>query len=250
MKLKAVIVEDELNSRKVLKSLLKHCGDLIEVVGEADTVEAAIDVIKNAAPNLVFLDVELQTGTGFDVLLGLDQRDFDIIFTTAHEQYAVKAIKFSSIDYLLKPIDVEELKLAVQRALTKIGEAKQREQLENLVQNLKQQNKKLHRLCLFVSDGVEYIDVNEIVYCEANGAYTNFYLQNGEKLLVSKHLKEYEALLNEYQFFRVHNSYLVNMHHIKKYVKSDGGYVILSNDHTVSIARNRKENFLNAMSKL
>lgn len=250
MKIKAVIVEDERNSREALKKLLlEYCNDVV-LVGEASNVAEGIAEIKTMHPDLIFLDIELQTGSGFDVLEGLEDYNFDIIFTTAFEQYAIKAIKFSSLDYLLKPIDIEELKIAVAKATKQHRNRAYKEQLEVLIQNIKQQNYKLHKLCLATSDYVEFVDVSNIIYCEANGAYTNFFLTNGKKLLVSKHLKEYENLLKEHHFYRVHNSYLINLYQVKKYVKTDGGYIIMNNDEIVSISRTKKEKFLWLMSNL
>ncbi|NQY06719.1 MAG: response regulator transcription factor [Flavobacteriaceae bacterium] len=250
MKIRAVIIEDENNSREALKNMLNLYCDNIEIVGEASDLDEGVAIINDKTPELIFLDIELKTGTGFDVLSGLNQHNFDVIFTTAFEQYAIKAIKFSSLDYLLKPIDVEELKESVYKAVAKKNNDLYKNQLEVLIGNIQQQNHKLHKLCLNTSEGVEFINVAEIIYCEANGAYTNFYLTNGNKLLVSKHLKEYESLLNEHHFYRVHNSFLINLYEVKKYVKSDGGYIIMNNDNIVNISRSKKEDFLQIMSNL
>jgi two-component system LytT family response regulator len=175
--LKVVIVEDELHSRETLKNLLlEFCQD-VEVAGLAGDVESAVKVIREADPDLIFLDVELQTGTGFEVLEQLKGLRFDIVFTTAFEQYAVRAIKLSSIDYLLKPIDIEELQQAVEKAKLKRG-ADNKKQLETLISNLTvgSGNKKI---CLATSEGFEFLDMTDIMYCEAQGSYTVFHLTNG-----------------------------------------------------------------------
>ncbi len=250
MDLKAVIVEDEKHSRETLKNLLEEFCVGIQVVGVAGTVDEAIKLIKQTKPDLIFLDIELQTGTGFDVLEKVSQGDFEVIFTTAFEQYAIKAVKFSSLDYLLKPIDLDELQNAVQKAQTKKNQEVYKKQLETLMLNLKQQKPKLHKICLATSEGFEFIELSKIIYCKAEGAYTAFVLTSGDKLLISKHLKAYEDLLKEQNFMRVHNSFLINIKEVKKYVKSDGGYIIMSNNDTVSISRTKKEDFIHLMSAL
>ena len=250
MSLRAVIVEDEKHSRETLKNLLQEfCVD-ISIEGMAASVSEAISTIKAVQPDVVFLDIELQSGTGFDVLSQLKSINFEVIFTTAFEQYAIKAVKFSSLDYLLKPIDLEELQSAVEKARESKNQVVYKKQLETLMHNLKQQKPKLNKICLATSDGFEFIEVNDILYCKAEGSYTAFSLKNSEKLLVSKHLKEYENLLLEQDFMRVHNSFLINLKEVKKYVKADGGYIIMNNGDTVSISRSKKEDFIHVMSML
>ncbi|WP_353779458.1 response regulator [Winogradskyella sp. 3972H.M.0a.05] len=248
MSLKAVIVEDEKHSRETLKSLLEEFCIGIEVIGLAATVNEAVELIKSKKPDVIFLDIELQTGTGFDMLNQVSHLNFEVIFTTAFEQYAIKAVKFSSLDYLLKPIDLEELQEAVNKAQTKKNQKVYKKQLETLMLNLKEQKPKLNKICLATSEGFEFIEVHDIIYCKAEGSYTAFILKNSEKLLVSKHLKEYENLLLEQGFMRVHNSFLINLKEVKKYVKADGGYIIMNNNDTVSISRSRKEDFIHIMT--
>lgn len=250
MSLRAVIVEDEKHSRETLKSLLQEFCVNIEVIGMASNVEEAIITIKSKQPDVIFLDIELQTGTGFDVLEQVAHLNFEVIFTTAFEQYAIKAVKFSSLDYLLKPIDLDELQQAVEKAKIKKNQTVYKKQLETLMLNLKQQKPKLNKICLSTSDGFEFISVNDILYCKAEGSYTAFILKNSERLLVSKHLKEYENLLLEQDFMRVHNSFLINLKEVKKYVKADGGYIIMNNNDSVSISRSKKEDFIQIMSAL
>ncbi|WP_303316058.1 LytTR family DNA-binding domain-containing protein [Flavivirga abyssicola] len=250
MSLRAVIVEDEKHSRETLKNLLQEfCVD-IEVAAMAESVNEAVSTIKSLKPDVVFLDIELQTGTGFDVLNQVSHLNFEVIFTTAFEQYAIKAVKFSSLDYLLKPIDLDELKKAVEKARIRKNQDVYKKQLETLMLNLKQQKPKLNKICLATSDGFEFIDVNNIIYCKAEGSYTKFILKKSENLLVSKHLKEYENLLLEQGFMRVHNSFLINLKEVKKYIKSDGGYIVMNNNDTVSISRSKKEGFIDVISSL
>jgi len=250
MSLRVVIVEDEKHSRENLKNLLLEFCVNINVVGMAGNVEEAVEEIKSKKPDVIFLDIELQTGTGFDVLERVANLNFEVIFTTAFEQYAIKAVKFSSLDYLLKPIDLDELQNAVEKAQIKKNQIVYKKQLETLMLNLKQQKPKLNKICLSTSDGFEFIEVNDILYCKAEGAYTVFVLKSSDKLLVSKNLKEYENLLLEQDFMRVHNSFLINLKEVKKYVKSDGGYIIMNNDDTVSISRSKKDDFIQVMSAL
>lgn len=250
MNLKAVIVEDEKHSRETLKNLLEEFCVNVEIVGLASSVEEAVSTISKLKPDVVFLDIELQTGTGFDVINQLNNIQFEIIFTTAFDQYAIKAVKFSSLDYLLKPIDLEELQNAVEKARKKKNQEVYKKQLETLMLNLKQRKPTLNKICLATSDGFEFIEVNNILYCKAEGSYTKFVLKNKDTILVSKHLKEFENMLLEQDFMRVHNSYLINLKEVKKYIKSDGGYIIMNNNDTVSVSRSKKEDFIRVMSTL
>ncbi|WP_435624436.1 LytR/AlgR family response regulator transcription factor [Flagellimonas sp.] len=176
--------------------------------------------------------------------------DFEVIFTTAFEKYAIKAIKFSSLDYLLKPIDLEELKAAVDKARGRMDTSVYRQQIETLMQNLGQGRRKQEKICLATTAGMEFILIKDVIFCKADGSYTSFTLKDGSSLLVSKHLKEYENLLSDHQFMRVHNSYLINLKEVKKYIKSDGGYIIMSNDMHVSISPRKKEDLLYSMRRL
>lgn len=248
MTLKAIIVDDEKHSRETLKNLvIEFCED-VEVLSTESTINDAVLAIKTLKPDLLFLDIELQTGTGFDILDQLESIDFEVIFTTAFEQYALKAVKFSSLDYLLKPIDLEELQKAVEKAKKIKDKNIYSKQLETLIHNLKQPQPNNNKICLATADGYEFINVEEIMYCKAEGSYTTFKLTNGTNLLVSKHLKEYENLLVEQHFMRVHNSFLINLNEVKKYVKADGGYILMNNGETVSISRNKKEIFFKTMN--
>ena len=248
--LKIVIVEDENHSRETLKNLLEEFCENVEIVGLAGNVDEAVEIIHSKNPHLVFLDIELQTGTGFDVLERLKDRPFEVIFTTAFEQYAIKAIKFSSIDYLLKPIDLEELREAVRKAQFKKRQGDYKMQLEILLANIKPQQSESKNICLSTSDGIEFVKLQDIIYCEANGSYTNFYFKEGKKIMVSKHLKEFENLLEEDSFMRVHNSFLINLKEVKKYVKTDGGYIVMNSEKVVSISPRKKEEFLEKMKRI
>jgi two-component system LytT family response regulator len=248
--LNTIIVEDEKYSRETLKNLLEEFCPEVKVAGMAESVDQAIPLIRNTKPDLVFLDIELQTGTGFDILAQLQDMAFEVIFTTAFEQYAIKAIKFSSLDYLLKPIDLEELKSAIQRALVKKTKEVKQAQMDVLFSHFKAIEKSPRKICLATSDGLEFINASEILYCEANGSYTNFHLSGQRKIIVSKNLKEYENLLDPVQFMRVHNSYLINLHEVRKFVKSDGGFVVMNDKAELSISPKKRIEFLERMEAL
>ncbi len=248
--IKAVIVEDEKHSRETLNSLLTEFCEDIEVAGMASSVDEATALIRTSKPDVVFLDIELQPGTGFDVLSALEDLHFEIIFTTAFEQYAIKAIKFSSLDYLLKPISIEDLQEAVSKIKKNEDKNPYRQQLDILLSELSDQTKEDRKISLATSEGIEFVNVNSILYCEANGSYTNFYFKDGSKLMVSKHLKEYENLLPDQWFMRVHNSYLINLSEVKRFVKSEGGYILMNNDSNVSISPSKRDEFIQRMTSL
>lgn len=246
-KLNVIIVEDEYHSRETLRSFLQEYCPEVEVLGTASNVTEAVEKISQQRPDLVFMDIELQTGTGFEVLQKVQHLDFHLIFTTAFEHYAIKAIKFSSIDYLLKPIDLEELIISVQKA-KKLRESENRKiLLENLLSNIKDGTKENRKICLSTAEGIEFIPTKEILFCEANGSYTDFHLTDRRKLVVSKNLKEYENMLQDSNFMRVHNSFLINLGEVKKFVRAEGGYILMNNDKQVSISPGKREEFLKRM---
>lgn len=245
---RVIIVEDEARARTFLTELVKeHCLGL-EIVDVAANVEAAIASIRAHRPDLVFMDIELQTGTGFDVLEQIRDLQPAVIFTTAYDHYAIKAIKFSAVDYLLKPIDVEELKAAVARAEVAKAQSNNQQTLDVLMHNLKQlRTNENPTITLSLAEGIEFIPVREIIRIEAAGAYTNFFLKGGKKLMVSKNLKEYEGMLADHHFMRVHNSHIINLAEVKRMVKSDGGYAVMSDDAQVVISPKKRDEFMQAM---
>lgn len=250
MVLKAIIIEDEKHSRETLKSMLEEFCKDVKVIAMASSVEEGVKVLSIYSPDVVFLDIELKSGVGFDVLNQIKDPDFEVIFTTAFEQYAIKAIKFSSLDYLLKPIDLDELQEAVKKARTRRDTNVYREQLDTLMQNISKGDIRPEKICLATTLGMEFIAIDDIVTCKADGSYTCFTLRDGSTHMVSKHLKEYENLLAEHQFMRVHNSYVINLRELKKYMKADGGYLIMSNDMQVNISSRRKDELIEAMKRL
>jgi len=248
MELKVVIVEDEKNSIVALTQLLLEFCDAIEVLGHASTVNEAISLINATKPDLVFLDVELHSGTGFDILTAFKNPDFGVIFTTAFEHYAIKAIKFSSIDYLLKPINLEELQKALEKARHGKDKKLYLSKIQNLIENIQGANLHERKICLSTMEGLEFIKAQDIIYCKANGAYTLISIKNHKQTMVSKNLREFELLLTDIDFMRVHNSYLVNLREVQKYIKSHGGYIIMSNEDHVQVSNAKKDTFLDRMA--
>ncbi len=239
-----IIVDDEMKSRESLKILVEDFCEGVKVSALCQNVDEGLKAIETYKPKIVFLDIQMQRETGFDLLERIKKVDFEVIFTTAYSEYAIKAFKFSAIDYLLKPIDIEELKRAIAKVEQKTsGDFSSR--LEHLVQNLKSNNShQRFKLALPSSDGLVFVKVEDIVYCEASSNYTNIFMSDGKKYVVSRTLKEYEDLLGEQDFFRIHNSYLINLNSIKKYVRGEGGYVVMNNDTSLDVSKRKKESFL------
>jgi two-component system, LytTR family, response regulator len=241
--LKALIVDDEPKARENLQILLHDFVEGVEVVGLCENIAEATEAVRAHAPDVVFLDIQLQRETGFDLLTRLKEINFEVIFTTAYTEYAIKAFKFSAIDYLLKPIDIEELRKAVARVEKRVSN-NMTGRLTQLVQNLRQGSNENYKIALPTLDGLVFVKISDILYCEASSNYTQIFTTE-EKYLVSKTLKEYDDLLSDHNFFRIHNSYLININSIKKYVKGDGGYVVLNNDTSLDVSKRKKEAFLN-----
>lgn len=248
--IKAVIVEDEDNSRELLQSLVtKHCAG-VEVVASAANVKEGVEAINKHNPDLIFLDISMPDGTGFDLLEKISPVKSDIIFTTATDKYAIKAIKYSALDYLLKPIDAEELKSAVNKLIDKKSKGNTVENLAHLLQNLKQGNDSYQKITLPTTNAYEIVYIKDIIRCEADGSYTAFHLTEKRKLLASASLKHYEDLLPTSQFLRIHHHHLINISHVIRYLKTDGGYAVMSDGSQLEISRRKKEDFLAMLNKI
>lgn len=243
--LNAVVVDDEKHCLETLSWQLQRFCPEVHLVATCNSAHEALAVLQKQSVDLVFLDIEMPHMNGFEMLQQINQIKFDVIFTTAYDMFAVKAFQFSAVDYLLKPIDKDQLQQAVQKVLLK-GQAISAEQLNVLFQSLYQQAPNLQKIALPTMEGLEFIQSNQIVHCQSESNYTHIFLQNGTKLLISKTLKETEEMLTGHNFMRVHHSHLINLNHIKKYVKGDGGYVIMSNDASINVSRSRKEDLLKA----
>ena len=247
--IKAVIIEDELHSRNFLNNLVAEFCPQLTIAGMAASVEEAVALIQQTDPQIVFLDIEMQTGTGFDVLQQLQKRNFHVIFTTAYDHYAIKAIKFSAVDYLLKPINLEELQAAVAKAIESIEQKAGENKLELLIKNLRRPAGEDFSISLSTSDGVEFIQLSSIIRLEASGPYTTFFMKDNRKIMVSRNLKEYEMLLTDHGFFRVHNSHVINLKEVRKMIKTDGGYAVMNDDSMITISPKKKEEFMELMGQ-
>lgn len=239
--LEAVIIEDEWYSQETLKNMIFEFCDGLEVVAVANSIKTGVEAIRRNRPHIVFLDIEMKDGTGFDLLDQFTTIDFDVIFTTAYNEHALKAFRVNAIDYLLKPVDPDELKQATSKVSKKNTKGEQK--IEALASDMRTAFGQ-HKIPVSNSEGYEFIEVDNIIYCEASGSYTSFILKGGRKLLASKNLKEYEMVLQTHGFYRTHNSYLVNLIHVSKYIKADRGYLIMSNEDEVSISMKRKDALL------
>ena len=237
--LKAIIIDDEPDCVKLLALQLKMYCQKVEVVAECTSSEAGLLQIKAMQPDLVFLDIEMPIMNGFQLLEKIGAINFSLVFVTAYDQFAVKAFRFNAMDYLLKPIDGKDLKVAVEKAL-------QQKPFPQQLQLLKQQlhgGEKYHpdKIALPYQNGVTFTEVKNILYCEAENNYTRFYVVGGQQCVVSKTLGDIQEVLEERNFLRVHRQYLINLDHIKKYVRGEGNYLIMSNDENIPMARNKKE---------
>ncbi|HYG20972.1 MAG TPA: LytTR family DNA-binding domain-containing protein [Ohtaekwangia sp.] len=245
----AIIIDDEEHCIERLSRLLAvHCADRVKVSGAYRTVPEGEAAVKNKTPDLIFLDIQLHDKTGFDLLEKIDVTQTRIIFTTAFEQYAIAAFKFSAIDYLLKPVSKEELMASVEKAEERIAHETVTRKYETLLHNLKADSGMGKKICLPTVNGFDFIKVDDIMRCESNGNYTVFYLNTGQKIMVAKTLKEFDTMLSSHNFFRVHHSHLVNLAYIKKYIRGNGGYVVLTDDAEVEVSTRRKEAFLARVS--
>lgn len=242
---KAIIVDDENRSVETLKSIIQQfCSNEVEVVGTANSVEEAFTLIYLVMPDIVFLDVEMPHGSGFDLLERIPKPDFEVIFTTGFDRYAVTAIKFSALDYLLKPINIEEVKEAISKAKKRIEGKHTQSNLEHLINNIRHPRDKNNKIPISVVNGFQFVPVNTIVFCQADDDYTYIYLIDGQKLTVSKNIKEFEDILANYNFFRIHHSYLINRDYIKRYIKGEGGTILTEQGNELPVSRRRKVEFL------
>jgi len=245
--LKLVIIDDEQDARTTLRALLKqYCPD-IQIVGEADNVMDGIGTIRSLLPDIVLLDIQLGNATGFDLLDKFSNPNFQVIFTTAYDQFALKAFKYAAIDYILKPIDPKDLIIAIDRAIKNlIPKSVYQQQIQQLLHD--NNNQSFDKIALSTATGLHFLKIKDIVFLKAAANYTIFITANNEKIMVSKTLKEFEELLPDTLFFRIHQSYILNIQFIKKFLKEDGGYALLDNGKKLPIARRKKEAFLNLLA--
>tara|TARA_B100000427_G_scaffold320744_1_gene320433 strand:+ start:300 stop:1034 length:735 start_codon:yes stop_codon:yes gene_type:complete len=234
--IKTVLIDDEKKAIDNLTIMLTEFCKNVEIVGTASSINDGIDVIQSKKPELVFLDIEMPHGTGFDLLSKLDVIDFQVIFVTAYNQYAIQAIKYNALDYILKPIDIDELKNSVDKIDLK---EKINERIDKLIKNINAPED-VKKIALADDGGYTMVNINDIIRCEASGNYTVFYVKNYKPLTISRTLKYFEDLLPNHMFVRVHQSHLVNLEEVKKYYTTDGGYLLMNDDSTVSISRRKR----------
>ncbi|MBL0333864.1 MAG: response regulator [Chitinophagaceae bacterium] len=240
--LKAIIIDDEQKGRMALKQKLHDYCSNVQVIGEAENGETGIDLINRLEPDIVFLDIEMPRMDGFEMLHLLPEKNFNLIFTTAYDQYAIKAIKYSAFDYLLKPIDIDELKSTVSR-ITPLTKNQTGHKLETLEQNLLSKSG-FKKIAIPTLEGLLFFNADDIIHLEANSNYTTLHFTNHPKLTASKTLKDFEELLTDDIFFRPHHSHIINLKYIKRYIKGDGGQIEMQNGHIVIVSRRKKEEFL------
>jgi two-component system, LytTR family, response regulator len=239
----AVIIDDDSNLRGGLVQMLQFFAPEISILGEAETVDEGVQLIHNTSPTVVFLDIQLASGTGFDIIETYKKwygnPKFHVVFITAHEQYALKAFRFSALDFLLKPVDPSELK----QVLEKIKKQSQNnfKNIEVLLEHISKKNDNPKRIALANNDGVHLFEIKDIIRCESDSNYTTFYSNNHKPVITSKSLKEYEDLLTEHNFERIHQSHLINLNYLKSYIKKDGGYVVMADNSKLPLSQRKKE---------
>lgn len=244
-----ILIDDESSSRNALRQKLQaNCPD-IEILAECENGEEGITAIEKHEPDIVFLDVEMPRMNGFVMLQQLQHRDFELIFTTAYDHYAIQAIRFSALDYLVKPIDVKDLLEAVDRVRQRKQQSGPNKRIETLLHNLLDDQSQHHRLAIPSQEGLQFVDMSDIIYLEAESNYTYIYIQPSTRIIVSKTLKDFEELLPSMHFIRIHHSYIINKNHVNKYLRGDGGQVVMRNGKALDVSRRRKEEFLRIINQ-
>ena len=248
--IRCVLIDDESNSLEMMEWLMKTYCPQVTIEAMCNSAEAGVEAIYKYKPDVVFLDIEMPHMNGFDMLEKFDKLFFDVVFCTAYDQFAIKAFKYSALNYLLKPVDPDDLKETIRR-IEERKTAPSREQLDMLMQGIKNTQKPtvINRIALTTGDGMLFVTTSDILYCMADSNYTSVVLKGGKKILVSKVLKDIDEALGGADFYRIHNSYLINLAHISRYVRGDGGYVVMEDGVTISIARSRRQEFMELFAK-
>jgi two-component system LytT family response regulator len=245
--LRAILIDDDQSNLSALsEKLLKHCPH-VQVIGRCDNGEDGIKAIESDKPDLVFLDIEMPVMNGFVMLQQLKYRNFELIFVTAYDHYAIKAIKYSALDYLVKPVEIDDLKAAVAKAEANKHSRNSQLQMELLLEHLGDKQPK--RITIPTSDGLRFINIEDIVYLEASNNYTNIYLSTDQKLLVSRTLKDFEDILPSDTFLRIHHSTVINKYYVEKYIRGDGGQVVMRHGKVLDVSKRKKSEFLQAIGQ-
>jgi len=245
---KVLIIDDENRTRELIAKMIDSFGFDVKTIPDGENVQSGIEAIQKHQPDIVFLDIQMPDGTGFDVLRSIESKNFEVIFITAHEEFAIKAIKFSALDYLLKPVDTSELRTALEKAIARLNDNNEHPQFEALQKNILPNEKR--RLVLKTQESVHVVELDQIIRCEADRNYTSFFLQDKKKILVSKTLKEYETLLTSYNFLRVQQSHLININYVDRYDKKNGGAVVMKNGTEVPLSPAKRELFFKKLENL
>jgi two-component system LytT family response regulator len=247
--IRTVLVDDEIGSLKVLERLLKEFCPEISIVGRADGVETAFQLILETKPDLLFLDIEMKQGNAFDLLKRLQPFSSPVIFVTAFDNYALRAFRFSAVDYLLKPVDMDDLRKAVDKVLAKPDHTDFSDQMKVLLQNVEALRVSQQKMAVPTLEGLQFVAIRDIIRFEAKGSYTAIFLCEGEEVVATRNIREYEELLPAATFCRIHNSHIINLQRIKKYYKGRGGYVIMEDGSSIEVAIRRREEFLQRLLK-
>lgn len=251
--IKAILIDDDTNLRNGMKGLLSLYAPEITIIGEADSVASGVEAIEKMNPQVVFLDIQLNDGTGFDILEKLATKKgkttSHIVFITAHEQYAIKAFRFSALDFLLKPVDPDELKKVIEKIKSVLEKSDNYAHIDLLLENIRKKVDNFKRIALSNSDGIHLFEISDIIRCESEDNYTKFFIRNSKPILISKTLKEYEEMLTNHGFVRVHQSHLINLAFLKSYIKKEGGYAIMTDNSTIPISQRKKEQLQEILTK-
>ncbi len=248
--IRTIIIEDEPVSREMLTLMLQRHQNDIEIIDTCSNPSDGIDSIAAHQPDLIFLDIQMPKMNGFDMLKKISPIQFEVIFTTAFDQYAINAIRISALDYLVKPVDSEDLADAIEKCKVRMTQKKPHLHFENLYNNLTNKNPLDKTIALSASDGITFVKMSDILWVEADGRYAKFYLLSKQTIMVSKTLGDFEEILSANQFFRIHGSAIINLNHVKKYIRGDGGTVILSDNTEIDVSRRRKDEFVKLIPKL
>lgn len=250
----AILIDDDANLRSGLKSMLGIYAPEIDIIGEADSVKTGVLILQALQPQVVFMDIQLGDGNGFDILEQLASKNgkstSHIVFVTAYEEYAIKAFRFSALDFLLKPIDPEELEKVIGKIKQVVAKKDNYAHIDLLLENIRKKVDHFKRIALSTADGIHLFEISDIIRCESEDNYTKFYLKNNKPVLISKTLKEYEELLTEHGFERIHQSHLINLAYLKSYIKKDGGYVVMSDNSNLPISQRKKERLQELLKNL
>lgn len=248
-KLRTILIDDEKTSTEVFAMELEMYCPRVEVIAACNSAKEGLEKIRELKPELVFLDIEMPWMNGFELLQSIDKVDFEVVFVTAYDEFAIKAFRYSAADYLLKPVNKQELIAAVDEVWQRLERREKSDQLEVLFSNLNFLRHNIPKIALPTSDGVEFVKIEDILYCAADGSYTTVYLTDGQKILQSKTLKQVSQMLEDCNFLRIHQSYLINPAHLKRYIRGQGGMVMLDNGTELPVSRSQKDELVRRLSE-